>query len=130
MTDINRRLFTQLLGALGAAGIGEARAQGKTVDVAMANDAMPMFDPQNIEISAGDTVRWTNKGVLVHTATFDPKQATKPADIVLPAGAAPFGSNDLNQDDTYSHTFRAKGTYKYVCKYHEDMGMVGTVTVS
>jgi plastocyanin len=23
-----------------------------------------------------------------------------------------------------------KGTYKYVCKYHEMMGMVGTVVVS
>ena len=75
-------------------------------------------------------MRWTNKTVLVHTVTFDPKQATKASDISRPAGVAPFGSQDLNEDDTYSHTFTVKGVYKYVCKYHEDMGMVGPVVVS
>jgi plastocyanin len=119
-----------MLALFGLAGTGEAFAQGKTVDVTMENDAMPMFNPASVQIGVGDSVRWTNKGVLVHTATFDPKQATKAPDVALPAGAAPFGSEDLNQDDTYSHTFTAKGTYKYVCKYHEDMGMVGTVVVS
>jgi plastocyanin len=50
--------------------------------------------------------------------------------VVLPAGVAPFASEDLNQDDTYSHAFTVKGAYKYVCKYHEGMGMTGTVVVS
>ena len=36
----------------------------------------------------------------------------------------------MEEEATYSHTFTAKGTYKYVCKYHEAMGMVGTVIVS
>ena len=75
-------------------------------------------------------MHWINKGVLVHTVTFDPKQAIKATNVVLPAGVAAFASADLSQDDTYSHTFTAKGTYKYVCKYHEEMGMTGTVIVS
>jgi plastocyanin len=128
--QVNRRAFTQLLAVLGVATASKAMAQGKTVDVAMPSDGQSMFDPASAQIGLGDTVRWTNKGVLVHTVTFAPAQATKAADVVLPAGVAPFGSNDLNQDDTFSHTFTAKGTYKYVCKYHEDMGMVGTVIVS
>ena len=129
--QVNRRAFTQLLAFLGATASSNAMAQvGKTVDVLMQNDAMPIFSPDSVTIGSGDSVRWTNKGVLVHTVTLDPKQAAKAANVVLPQGVLPFGSGDLNQDDTYSHTFTVKGTYKYVCKYHEGMGMVGTVIVS
>lgn len=126
--QVSRRVFTQLLGVMGLASVSNAIAQGKTVDVTMHNDLV--FDPVDVRISVGDTVHWINKGVLVHTVTFDPKQAIKAASVVLPAGVAAFGSADLNEDDTYSHTFTAKGTYKYVCKYHEEMGMIGTVIVS
>jgi plastocyanin len=48
----------------------------------------------------------------------------------LPAGVAPFGSESMEEDATFSHTFTVKGTYKYICKMHEAMGMVGTVVVS
>ncbi len=130
--QINRRAFTQLLAVVSVTGAGEALAQGKgkTVEVAMQGDsAMPIFFPKSVNISAGDTVKWTNKNILVHTVTLDPKQATKASEVSLPAGVKPFGSKDLNQDDTYSHTFTVKGIYKYVCKYHEEMQMVGTVVV-
>lgn len=126
--QVSRRAFTQLLGVMGLVSAGNAIAQGKTVDVVMHNDSK--FNPVDVKIGVGDTVRWSNKGVLVHTVTFDPKQAIKAASVVLPAGVAAFGSGDLNEEDTYSHTFTAKGTYKYVCKYHEEMGMIGTVIVS
>ena len=130
--QIDRRAFAQLIAAFGVAGAGEAMAQGKkTVEVSMQGDsAMPIFFPKSVNISAGDTVKWTNNNILVHTVTLDPKEATKASDVSRPAGVAPFGSKDLNQDDTYSHTFTVKGIYKYVCKYHEEMGMVGTVVVS
>jgi plastocyanin len=134
--NFSRRAFTQYLGVLGFAGVGIAMAQGKAgtkgkaVDVTMHNDTNSVFDPVEVHVSVGDTVRWTNKGILVHTVTFDPKQAITAADVVLPAGVAPFGSDDLNQEDAYSHSFKAKGTYKYVCKYHEAMGMTGTVIVA
>ena len=128
--QINRRVFTQLLAVLGVLPASTVMAAGKTVDVVMQNDTMPVFAPVSISISAGDTVRWTNKGVLIHTVNFAPAQATKRTDVVLPPGVAPFSSADMNQDDTYSHVFAVKGTYKYVCKYHEEMGMVGTVIVT
>ena len=48
----------------------------------------------------------------------------------MPAGVEPFDSGPVEEEGTFSHTFMAKGTYKYVCVYHEDMGMVGTVIVS
>jgi plastocyanin len=128
--QVSRRAFTQLLGVMGLASATNAIAQGKTVDVTVRQEAMMVFDIVTVQINVGDTVRWTNKGILVHTVTFDPKQAAKAAAVVLPTGVAAFGSGDLNQDDTYSHTFMAKGTYKYICKYHEEMGMTGTIIVS
>jgi plastocyanin len=126
----DRRAFTEMLVAAGVVLVTPARAQGKTVDVSMKNSPMGAFDPASVTISVGDTVQWTNPGVITHTVTFDPAQASKAADVALPAGAAPFDSGDLDQDGTFKHTFTVKGTYKYVCKYHEEMGMAGTVIVS
>lgn len=126
----NRRIVTQMLGALGGMAVEPGLAQGKTVEVTMRNDPIGMFVPATVNIAKGDTVTWTNSGLITHTVTFDPDQAVKREDVALPAGAAPFASSDMEEDATFSHTFTVKGTYKYVCKYHEAMGMVGTVIVS
>ncbi len=56
--------------------------------------------------------------------------AAKPGNVTLPQGVAPFDSGDMQQDAVFSHTFAVKGTYKYICKMQEAMGMVGTVIVS
>lgn len=126
---LHRRAATRLLVGLGAGAAASslARAQGKSVAVGMTAMA---FDPPAVTVAAGDTIQWTNGSFIAHTVTFDPAQAGKPADVTLPGGVAPFGSGDLGEGDSFSHTFTVKGTYKYVCKYHEEMGMVGTVTVT
>ncbi len=56
--------------------------------------------------------------------------AATAGNVVLPNGVAPFDSGNIEEDGTFSHTFAAKGTYKYICKFHEAMGMVGTVIVA
>jgi len=127
---IHRRDFTQLLAGLGALAGTPALAAGKTVEVSMKNSPKGVFVPATVNISVGDTVNWTNPGVITHTVTFDPAQAATPANVALPAGVAPFGSDNMEEDATFSHTFTVKGTYKYICKMHEAMGMVGTVVVS
>ena len=127
---LSRRVVTQMLAALGATTADSALAQGKTVEVTMRNDPRGMFVPDTMNIAGGDTVNWTNSGFITHTVTFDPAQAVKREDVALPAGVAPFASGDMEEDATFSHTFTVKGTYKYVCKYHEEMGMVGTIIVS
>ena len=129
---ISRRLFSQMLAGVGltAAGTEPALAQGAVVEVSMQNTPLAVFDPPTVTIKVGDTVRWVNPGVITHTVTFDPTKASKAGDVTLPAGAAPFDSGDLEQDGEFKHTFTVKGSYKYVCKYHEAMGMVGTVVVS
>jgi plastocyanin len=128
--SISRRTFTESLAALGVTAATPALAQGATVEVSMKQSPKMLFVPASVNIKAGDTVKWTNPYNITHTVTFDPAQAQTASDVALPAGVAPFGSGDIEEDGTFSHTFPAKGTYKYVCKYHEAMGMVGTVIVS
>ena len=126
----NRRIFAQGLAALGIGAAAPALAQAKTVEVAMKQSPKMLFVPGVANIKSGDTVHWTNAYSTTHTVTFDPAKAATPANVALPDGVAPFDSGDIEEDGSYSHTFTVKGTYKYICKYHEAMGMVGTVIVS
>lgn len=89
-----------------------------------------VFEPAVIEIRAGQTVAWQNSSSReVHTVTADPRQATNAQDVVLPKGAQPFDSGFLNPGQTYKHTFRKPGTYRYVCTLHEVQRMIGQVVV-
>jgi plastocyanin len=128
--QVNRRHFVEMFAFLGFISATPALAQTKIVQVSIKDTPSAVFDPPNVAIAVGDTVEWTNSGGITHSATFDPKQASKPADAALPTGVAAFDSGDLDQDATFKHTFTVKDTYKYFCKYHEEMGMVGTVIVS
>ena len=127
---IHRRAFTEMLASLGVLVASPALAEGKTVEVSMKNNPKGVFVPASVNVSVGDTVKWTNPGIITHTVTCDPAQAATQANVVLPAGVTPFDSGNMEEDATFSHTFTAKGTYKYVCKMHEAMGMIGTVVVS
>jgi plastocyanin len=127
---IHRRTAAKMIAGFGlTAAAMPALAQAKTVEVSMGRAKM-VFLPAVTKISVGDTVNWTNPAVVQHSVTFDPSMAVKPGNVVLPEGVAPFDSGEMEQDATFSHTFTVKGTYKYVCKLHEAMGMIGTVIVA
>ncbi len=98
-----------LIGTLAAAPL---LAQAKTVEVTMQNRPKAAFDPATVRIKVGDTVEWTNPELITHTVDFET-----------------FSSGDIEQDGTFKHTFTVKGEYKYSCKHHEKLGMVGTVVV-
>jgi len=131
---LTRRNLVGLLGMLpfARADVAFGRAASGPLDIRVEDrpNASGAFVPATVTISAGSTVRWTNAGILLHTVTCDPAQAKDPSHIALPAGAAPFGSDDLAQGDTYEHRFDVPGTYRYICHYHERMGMAGTVVVT
>lgn len=128
---LHRRAFTRLLSglSLAAAAGATASAQPKVVEVSMRQGTKVVFLPAVVTINAGDTVKWTNPGYITHSVTFDPAAAVDKANVALPKGVKPFDSGPMEQEATYSHEFTVKGTYKYVCKYHEAMGMIGTVIV-
>jgi len=123
---LRRRDAISSLLSIGLTVATSAEAQGKKIEVSMTDDA---FVPPTITINAGDEVTWKNPALLLHTITFDPAQAADKSNIKLPPGVQPFGSADLSEEDTFSHQFIEKGTYAYVCKYHESMGMKGIVVV-
>jgi plastocyanin len=87
----------------------------KTAAVAMRDT---QFNPAEVRISAGDTVRWTNEESLPHDV-----------DGSGPGGDFSSGpQGGMSQGDTYKFTFREPGAYEYVCRVHAP-GMAGTVTV-
>ncbi len=89
-------------------------AQGQEVTVRMEDN---FFDSANITVEPGTTVTWVQSGDNPHTTTsYD--------------GLWDSGMIEGGTDGTFSYTFDEPGTYDYFCIPHEEMGMVGTVTVT
>jgi plastocyanin len=105
------------------AGANEPAVVIKMIDVPAS------FDPAEVTIIVGDTIRWENVGVSVHHAGSDPSTAVKASDVANPDGAKPFDSGLIKPGESFSYTFTQPGTYKYVCIAHEGSGMLGQVTV-
>jgi len=70
------------------------------------------YSPMALTIPVGGTVIWKNLDGEPHT-------------VVSVEGA--FRSGALDQNDTFSFTFKKAGTYKYVCSIHPKM--MATITV-
>ncbi len=87
------------------------------------------YEPAQITINAGDTVRWKNSSIMSHTVTADPALAKKAGDAELPPGAQPFNSGMIGLGKVFDHTFTVPGAYRYFCIPHEMHGMVGVVIV-
>ncbi len=68
-----------------------ASDKGKIVDVAIQNSA---FNPPSVEVSAGDTVRWTNKDSVEHTVN-----------------GKSFGSGPIPKGQNYEFLFTTPGVY-------------------
>jgi plastocyanin len=87
------------------------------------------FEPGNITIKAGTTVKWVNASDNRHTATDDPKFEKSAGMAILPAGGAPWSTAFVGNGQETTHTFTTPGRYQYFCRNHGQFGMVGTVTV-
>lgn len=77
-------------------------AHAETIQIVMENIAIA---PAEVSAKVGDTIEWSNKDVLVHTAT------------------ARNGDFDVNLPPKTSVTFVVKkaGTVDYYCRYHPNM---------
>jgi plastocyanin len=91
-----------------------AWAQGQEVTVRMEDN---FFDPATITVGPGTTVTWVQSGNNPHTTTSY-------------GGLWDSGLIEGGSGGTFSFTFEEPGTYDYFCIPHEDLGMVGSVTVT
>lgn len=125
-------MLAALVGIAGAGGAAAAfhaatPPSGKLVIVDM-ND-LGEFLPIDITVGAGDTVEWRNIGLIRHTVTDNPGDPASRGNEQLPAGARPIDSGWINDAGTFRYTFTTPGFYRYVCLPHENIKMIGTVTV-
>jgi plastocyanin len=104
---------------------GDEGKHGRTVEMTSSHQ----FSPREVTIKVGESVTWKNSANDVHTVTADPSRAKMKENVSMPANAKPFHSGDILPGKTWKQTFSTPGTYKYVCVYHEDKGMMGTVIV-
>ncbi|MDQ6807153.1 MAG: plastocyanin/azurin family copper-binding protein [Actinomycetota bacterium] len=99
---MRRRLVAVSLAvlALGAApASGGPATQGVTID-------FQSFTPTQLDVLPGDTVKWSNQSVRVHTVTADDGS---------------FNSGIVFGGGSFSYTFDAVGTYPYHCTIHPMM---------
>ncbi len=87
------------------------------------------FDPAQVTIKQGQTVKWVNMGRAPQTVTADPARAKDKSHAALPGGAKPFDSGVLNAGASFSHAFETAGSYSYFSMPQETNGMLGTVIV-
>ncbi|MBI2906851.1 MAG: cupredoxin domain-containing protein [Chloroflexi bacterium] len=88
-----------------------AAPQAQQASVSLVDNRM---EPQNLTVTVGTRVTWTNNGALPHTVTSD---------------TGLFNSGTLTAGQTFSYTFNAAGAFPYNCNFHRAGGMVGTITV-
>lgn len=136
---------TLLATAAGAAAIGVAGCSTSTGQSAGRADEYDVgmtarrFEPDEITVSAGETVVWKNTSSPAHTVTAYEDDlprggeffASGPADsedATRDAWRDGFGGA-LEAEDTYEHSFEAAGEYPYFCIPHEVSGMLGVVVV-
>lgn len=124
-----------LLGAAcgsGDAAIPDATASPRAADAAPASasgdgDAEVRikdfaYIPEDLEVAAGTTVRWTNEDFFGHTVTSGtPEDRTDTFDGVL-------GEVAQAQGTSYSFTFDEAGPHDYFCRFHPSMTATVTVT--
>jgi plastocyanin len=68
-----------------------------------------VFVPENVSITAGDSVNWTDvQGT--HTVTSNPGRKN-----CAPPSTEAFDSGRLSPTQTFAHTFNTVGTFAYHC---------------
>ena len=72
------------------------------------------FNPATIRVKPGTRVTWVNRDEDAHTVSFQSNLKVT--------------SNPLQGSQSFSYTFPAAGTYKYICSIHPFMH--GTVIVA
>lgn len=88
----------------------------RTIDVEVVSFS---FRPDSVEARVGDTIRWTQRDEVAHTATSTDPAPAEPGGFDEPLDAP---------GDVAEVRLTRAGTIRYFCKPHP--GMVGTIVVA
>ena len=99
---------------------------GQTFDVTVGPDFA--FHPDTVNISVGDTVRWTWAG-SGHSVSSGP-HCIPDSQFCSPNDTSCFPGTLSNSGTVYQHTFDSPGSYSYICIAHCVLGMTGVVNVA
>jgi plastocyanin len=125
---MKRALQIILFLGLTSTAFGQANQEGRVITVKMIDqgNAQWRFEPANISVRPGDTVRWIQEDVVPHNVEF--KDVPDDADL----GDATMGAFVFAKGDVYELLIDgrfAEGLYKYVCTPHAPLGMRAEMTV-
>jgi plastocyanin len=105
---------------------GAPSAPSTTVDVTVGPDLA--FHPGTVNVSVGDTVRWTWLGSGHSVTSGDP--CTANGQFCSPNNMNCGQCVTSNIGFVYQFTFAQAGSFSYFCCSHCDLGMTGVVNVS
>ena len=87
---------------------------GQTTEVAVGPGGQLVFEPAEVQISPGDTIRWVWESGGHNVAPESGDWGHQPIE---------------DEGFTYEHTFESAGENPYVCTPHASAGMQGTIMV-
>ena len=107
-----------------------SRGSRSSIRVVKMHDDEPMYQPNTIQIVAGDTIEWENDGQVSHSVSDDATRAWQAVDALHPPGSQPFNSGAILPGGRFRYTFTSPGRYRYFDLAHEINRMVGEVIVA
>lgn len=88
------------------------------------------FLPDTLTVAKGSKVTFKNSSPVVHDVVADTAKVADKSQVSVPQGAQPFDSGPIAAGQSWSHTFTVPGEYRYICRPHVAVGMVGRIIVS
>ena len=101
--------------------VAESGGREEPAAVIVISDSPGEFMPGTVKVRVGDTVQWRNTGGIAHSVEF--------VGETLPEGTASSESGLMGPEKSYSFTFKAPGSYAYICRFHVINGMIGKIVV-
>lgn len=118
-------LLSALVLVLSSFFVAVSPAAAETYTVKMGTDSgLLKFDPAELTIKPGDTVKWVNNKLSPHNVVFDNSKVSETF-----ANKANHKGMLFQAGESFETTFSDAGEYPYYCEPHRGAGMVGKITV-
>ncbi|HVE43139.1 MAG TPA: plastocyanin/azurin family copper-binding protein [Planctomycetota bacterium] len=91
-----------------------------------------VFLPKELAVVAGEVVVWKNVSQMSHSVNTIADQCKTDEGkkwVKVPNGALGVYSGEIKPDQEFRLRFDVPGTYQYLCTFHEDQVMRGTIVV-